>query len=41
MIPNLEAAAGHPDMTDEFAEVLSTSMVELEYRIELRVQINV
>jgi hypothetical protein len=40
MIPNLEAAANHPDMTEELAEVLSTSTVQLEYRVESGVRIN-
>jgi hypothetical protein len=40
LIPALEAAAGHPDITEELAEVLSTSMVELEYRVESGVHVN-
>ena len=40
MLPNLERALEHPDMTEELAEVLSTSVVELEYRIESGVRIN-
>ena len=34
MLNNLERAAGHPDMTPELAEVLSTPDVKIEYRIE-------
>ena len=34
MVPNLERAIEHPDMTEELAEVLSTQKVRLEYRIE-------
>lgn len=40
MLPNLERAIEHPDMTEELAEVLSTSEVELEYRIETNVRID-
>lgn len=40
MLPNLERALEHPDMTEELAEVLSTSVVELEYRIESGVHID-
>lgn len=39
-IPNLERAIEHPDMTEELAEVLSTNLVQLEYRVETDVQIN-
>ena len=34
MLSNLERAAEHPDMTEELADVLSTSMVKLEYRVD-------
>ena len=34
MLPALEEAVEHPDMTEDLAEVLSTSMVEVEYRVE-------
>lgn len=40
MIPALQEAANHPDMTKELAEVLSTSMVEVEYEIRSGVNIN-
>ena len=40
MLSNLERAIEHPDMTPELAEVLSTSVVELEYRVETDVRIN-
>jgi hypothetical protein len=40
MVANLEAAAEHPDMTEDLAETLSTSIVELEYRIESELKIN-
>jgi hypothetical protein len=39
MLPALERAVKHPDMTEELAEVLSTSMVDVEYRIETGVNI--
>lgn len=34
MISNLERAVKHPDMTPELAALLSTSQVQLDYRIE-------
>ena len=34
MISNHEHAVKHPDMTPEFAALLSTSQVQLDYRIE-------
>ena len=40
MFSNLERAIEHPDMTPELAQVLSTSVVKLEYRVETGVQIN-
>lgn len=40
MLANLERAMDHPDMTPELAALLSTSQVELEYRIESGVHIN-
>ena len=40
MLSNLECAIEHPNMTPEFVEVLTTSVVELEYRVETDVQIN-
>ena len=39
MLPALEEAAEHPDMTEELAEVLSTSVVEVEYRVESDVNV--
>lgn len=30
----------HPDMTEELAEILSTNLVRLEYRIETDIRIN-
>ena len=40
MLPNLERAMDHPDMTPELAEILSTNLVRLEYRVETAVRIN-
>lgn len=40
MLPNLERAIEHPDMTKELAEILSTNLVQLEYRVETDIQIN-
>lgn len=31
MMPNLEQAMDHPDMTPELAALLSTSQIELKY----------
>ena len=39
MLRNLERAAEHEDMTEDLAEVLSTSRVEVEYRVETGVSI--
>lgn len=39
MMHNLEQAMDHPDMTPELASILSTSQVELEYKIQSRVEI--
>ena len=39
MIPNLQKAIDHPDMTPELAEILSTRTVQLEYRIETDIRI--
>lgn len=38
--PNLERAMDHPDMTEELAEILSTKLVRLEYRLETDIRIN-
>lgn len=40
MLPNLERALDHPDMTPELAETLSTQKVRLDYRIETDLVIN-
>lgn len=40
MVPNLERALDHPDMTPKLAETLSTQKVRLDYRIETDVVIN-
>lgn len=40
MVPNLERALDHPDMTPELAETLSTQKVRLDYRIETDIVIN-
>lgn len=40
MLPNLERAMDHPDMTEELAEILSTRKVQLEYHVETDVRIN-
>jgi len=39
MLPALEKAAEHPDMTEELAEVLSTPTVDVEYQIETGVSV--
>lgn len=39
MLRNLEQAIEHPDMTPELADLLSTSQVNLEYRIESNIEI--
>ena len=39
MLPALAKAVEHPDMTEELAEVLSTSMVDVEYRVERGVNV--
>ena len=40
MLPNLKRAMDHPDMTPELAEILSTKLVRLEYRVETAVRID-
>ena len=40
MLQNLEAAADHPDMTEELADVLSTSKVEVEYEVQSGVNVH-
>lgn len=37
MIPALERAVEHPDMTPELAEILSTRAVPVEYHVETSV----
>lgn len=39
MLPALERAVEHPDMTEELAEILSTRVVEVEYHVETGVNI--
>ena len=39
MLPALERVVEHPDMTEDLAEVLSTPMVEVEYRVERGVNV--
>lgn len=40
MMQNLEAAAEHPDMTPELADVLSTSSVTVEYEVRSDVSVD-
>lgn len=40
MPANLERAADHPDMTQEFAEILSTPQVEVQYEVRTDVRVN-
>jgi hypothetical protein len=40
MLDNLEEAVDHPDMTEELAEVLSTSRIKVEYRVETDISIS-
>jgi hypothetical protein len=39
MLPALERAVEHPDMTEDLAEVLSTSVVEVEYEVSTGVNV--
>jgi len=39
MLPALEKAVDHPDMTEDLAEVLSTPTVDVEYRVETGVKV--
>jgi hypothetical protein len=39
MLPALEKAVSHPDMTEELAEILSTPTVDVEYRVETGVTV--
>ena len=40
MLPALAEALAHPDMTEEFAEVLSTRVVDIGYRVETDIKID-
>jgi hypothetical protein len=40
MLRNLERAADHPDMTGDLAELLSTTNVTVEYRVETSLEID-
>jgi len=40
MLPALERAVEHPDMTEELAEILSTRSVDVGYRVETGVTID-
>jgi len=40
MLENLDQALHHPDMTEDLAEVLSTSTVDLTYRVETDLNID-
>ena len=40
MLPALQEAVEHPDMTEELAEVLSTRTVNVEYEIETGVTVD-
>lgn len=40
MLRNLERAAEHPDMTEDLAELLSTSNVTVEHRVVTGLEIN-
>ena len=39
MLPALRRAVEHPDMTEELAEILSTRVVNVEYRVETGVSV--
>ena len=39
MLPALERAIEHPDMTEELAEILSTRVVEIEYEVSTDVSV--
>lgn len=40
MLPALERAVEHPDMTEELAGILSTCSVDVEYRVETGVTVD-
>ena len=39
MLPALEQAVKHPDMTEELAEILTTNVIEVEYQVESGVNV--
>jgi len=39
MLPALEKAAEHPDMTEDLAEILTTPTVDVEYQVETGVSV--
>jgi hypothetical protein len=39
MLPALEEAVEHPDMTEELAEILTTPTVDVEYQVETGVSV--
>ena len=39
MLPALVKAVEHPDMTEELAEILSTPIIDVEYRVEAGVHV--
>ncbi|WP_256684901.1 hypothetical protein [Halococcus qingdaonensis] len=39
MLPALAEAVEHPDMTEELAEILTTCVVDVEYRVEADVSV--
>lgn len=40
MLPALQEAVEHPDMTEELAGILSTRVVDIEYHIETSINID-
>jgi hypothetical protein len=39
MLRSVERTVGHPDMTEELADILSTRRVEVEYHVERGVSV--
>ena len=39
MLPALQKAVEHPDMTEELAEILSTRVVDVEYEVSTSVNV--
>ena len=39
MLPALEKAVEHPDMTEDLAEILTTPTVDVEYQVETGVSV--